>query len=271
MSRRQNEGAETITRLREWYRGQAAAERLAAQLLIAEGFVSVDPSHPLGGPDNLKDVKCSREGKEWIAAAYFPSGQQKFNHISNKFNQDFGGAAANNVDGFVFVTNQELTLGQRDTLKMAAGNTEIDLFHLERVAALLNSPSCYGIRLEFLDIEMTKEEQLAFFATLAANAALFQQLQRALDALTSRLSSSEQTAISIPISELREFRSILNEIAGNPSPLLNYPVAQAGSLYLGPRASVRDLRVPIDELKEYEAILDRVLEKLREKKRLEGS
>ena len=35
---------------------------------------------------------------------------------------------------------------------------------LERIASLLNTPPFYGIRMEFLDIEMTKEEQLSFFA-----------------------------------------------------------------------------------------------------------
>lgn len=39
---------ETWHRLREWTDGPTRAERLAAQVLIREGFKSIDPSHPLG-------------------------------------------------------------------------------------------------------------------------------------------------------------------------------------------------------------------------------
>ena len=41
---------------------------------------------------------------------------------------------------------------------------DVQIYHLERIASLLNTPSFYGIRMEFLDIEMSKEEQLSFFA-----------------------------------------------------------------------------------------------------------
>jgi hypothetical protein len=40
----------------------------------------------------------------------------------------------------------------------------LEIYHLERTATILNAPQNYGIRLEFLDIEMSKEEQLGFFA-----------------------------------------------------------------------------------------------------------
>jgi hypothetical protein len=40
----------------------------------------------------------------------------------------------------------------------------VDIFHIERNVGILNSPSNYGVRLEFLDIEITVGEQLAFFA-----------------------------------------------------------------------------------------------------------
>ena len=59
-------------------------------------------------------------------------------------------------------------MGERDELIRIAGLARVDLFHLERMASILDSPQCYGIRLEFLDIEMTKEEQLAFFWTLTS-------------------------------------------------------------------------------------------------------
>jgi hypothetical protein len=47
---------ETWHRLREWTKGPSVSERLAAQILLHEGFVDLDPSHPLGGRDGGKDV-----------------------------------------------------------------------------------------------------------------------------------------------------------------------------------------------------------------------
>jgi len=59
---RQTDGNETWRTLREWIKGSAAAERLAALILKADGFSSIDPSHPLGGPDGIKDILCAKEG-----------------------------------------------------------------------------------------------------------------------------------------------------------------------------------------------------------------
>ena len=67
-------GRETWHRLREWDKGQSESERLAARLLPLEGFVRIDPSHPLGGPDGGKDIVCKRDAKTWIVAAYSPRG-----------------------------------------------------------------------------------------------------------------------------------------------------------------------------------------------------
>ena len=83
---------ETWRRLREWTNGQAPSERLAAQLLLFDGYLGVDPSHPLGGPDGGKDILCTRDGFRCLAAVYFSRGQQEFREIKNKFRGDFGKA-----------------------------------------------------------------------------------------------------------------------------------------------------------------------------------
>ena len=57
------EGRETFNRLLNWDRGQAPSERLAAVILSKEGFMEIDPSHPLGGRDGLKDMTLSFKGK----------------------------------------------------------------------------------------------------------------------------------------------------------------------------------------------------------------
>jgi len=163
---RQKDGRETWNRLLKWDKGQAPSERLAAQIIIFEGFKDVDPSHPLGGRDDLKDILCEREGKKFIVAAYFPRDQQQFAVIKNKLLNDVSGISKNNADGIVFITNQELRLSERDELKdLITEDKEVVIYHLERITSILNSPVNYGIRLEFLDIEMTKEEQLAYMAS----------------------------------------------------------------------------------------------------------
>ena len=161
--RRRVNGEETWYRLREWTKGQAAAERLSSHILDSDGFESIDPSHPLGGRDGIKDIITTKDGIEWVAGCYFPRGQKTFRTIKDKFSNDLKGVVANNADGLVFITNQELTLSERSTL-LGLTEHDVDIFHLERIVGLLNRPTNYGVRLEFLDIEITVEEQLAFFA-----------------------------------------------------------------------------------------------------------
>jgi len=163
---RRAHGDETWNRLRWWTGEQKASERLAARILAAEGFELVDPSHPLGGPDGLKDVVFAKGNTKWVGAAYFPSSPQTFGEIRSKFLSDAKGATANAAGGFAFVTNQHLTVGQRETLRCETPVPRVEIYHLERIALILDTPACYGIRLVFLDIEMTKEEQVAVFATV---------------------------------------------------------------------------------------------------------
>lgn len=180
MNGRSRDGRETWRRLLEWDKGQAAAERLAGQALRFEGFTSIDPSHPLGGPDGLKDIVCIGQSKKWIGAAYFPRGQQSFGDISKKLLHDLEGIKANDADGLAFVTNQELTLGDRATLVTRADQAALEIIHLERLSSILDSPQCYGIRLEFLDIEMSKEEQLAF---ISQRDAVLGEMKQSMDAM----------------------------------------------------------------------------------------
>ena len=143
---------ETWYRLREWTNGQAPSERLAAQVLLAEGFTRMDPSHPLGGPDEGKDALLCRGCESWIMAVYFPRGQQSFADIKKKFVADFRGVRAHNARGMVFVINQELTLRERRQLKECVDG-DTDVYHLERVVAVLDQPSMAQVRRQFLSID----------------------------------------------------------------------------------------------------------------------
>ena len=92
---RSKDGRETWRRLLEWDKGQAPSERLAGHILRIEQFQSIDPSHPLGGRDGLKDIVSERGGEKWIGAAYFPRGQQSFTAISTKLADDLKGVIKN--------------------------------------------------------------------------------------------------------------------------------------------------------------------------------
>jgi hypothetical protein len=143
---------ETWHRLREWTRGQAPSERLAAQILIQEGFRGIDPSHPLGGPDGGKDAIANRGGKRFAMAVYFPRRQRSFKAIEAKFNEDLAGVRRNSAEGIAFVTNQELTLCKREHLTTLAAPTLVELYHLERITAILDSPDMAQVREQYLDI-----------------------------------------------------------------------------------------------------------------------
>ena len=144
---------ETWHRLREWTKGQAPSERLAAQILIQEGFSGLDPSHPLGGKDGGKDAIASKDGMRFSMAVYFPRGTQTFKAIRAKFDSDLAGAKHNSAEGIAFVTNQELTLSQREKLKKMAAPIVVELYHLERITMILDTPAMGKVRAQFLEID----------------------------------------------------------------------------------------------------------------------
>lgn len=156
----------TESALRDWRYGQTQAERLVASLLHLEGFEAVDPQHPLGGPDGLKDVLCRKDGLSWVAAAYFPTTPSTIQAIIKKFTDDFAGVGSNSAKAFAFFVNQPLTVGERSQLQLVAGQTRTEVYHLERIRSLLDAPKGCGIRLEYLRIPMTEAEQWAFWSSM---------------------------------------------------------------------------------------------------------
>lgn len=153
----------TESNLREWRHGSTSAERLCAGILTIEGYTHVDPQAPLGGPDDKKDILCRRQGRRVVAAVYFPPTPQDFSSIKSKFVSDYQGAARHHAEEFVFFVNQPLTLEQRKELVVLGEGIEI--YHLERLRSVLDAPPGYGLRLEYLRIQMTMEDQIAFFSS----------------------------------------------------------------------------------------------------------
>jgi len=160
---RRKDGRETWNRLLNWDKGQTPSERLAGLILASQEYKNVDPSHPLGGKDGGKDVLVSKDELNLVAGVYFPRGQKSFKEIKEKFLEDLEGVAKNETDGIVFLTNQEIRLSERTELVNLGKGKTVEIYHLERISLILNSPENYGTRLEFLDIAMTKEEIIALY------------------------------------------------------------------------------------------------------------
>lgn len=183
----------TEYKLTLWREGQTNAERFSSDLLILDGFTSVSPQSPLGGPDGLKDVVCEKNGWKYIGAAYFPTTQKNYNSIKTKFIHDLDGVAKNSADGIVFITNQSLTPGQKNGLSKIATTKSVKsiIYDNERIRVIIDSPIGFALRLQYLRIKMNKEEQLAFFA----------QQQNKLNQLLNSQTNEIVTAISRKIDE----------------------------------------------------------------------
>jgi hypothetical protein len=201
--------------LSNWRYGQTMAERLSAGVLQIDGFGSVDPQHPLGGPDGRKDIICKRDEKLWVAAAYFPTGPKQFKEIRKKFLHDFEGMASNSADGFVFVTNQALTVGERQDL--LATHSDVEIYHLERLRHLLDQPKGCGIRLEYLRIPMTEAEQWAFWQDMNADiSARLLEIEKQRDVRQARIEAKLDFLVRTMAAE--------TDLLAEPSALVSAPV-----------------------------------------------
>lgn len=146
---------ETQHRLLEWTHGQHS-ERLAALVLAYDGWEQIDPSHPYGGKDGGKDLICYRDGKKWVGAVHFPRGRVTYGATKKKLRSDVEAARAHAPYGVVFVTNQEVSLMEREKLDEANPEVEIEIYHMERVALILDNPGMHSVRAQYLDIDTGK-------------------------------------------------------------------------------------------------------------------
>lgn len=188
--------------LLHWDKGQPFAERLSGKILSFEGFYDIDPQSPTGGPDGTKDILCKKDNLTYIAACYFPSGTKSFSDIQKKIKDDYKGFTKHKPSGFIFLTNQKISPTERIILIQKFPKS--DFYHGEKICNILDSPKGYGARLEYLGIELSKEEQLSFLDS-------YLNLQ------------NEFSEIKMILSEIRKTP---NEIAGqiNPETLHRNPL-----------------------------------------------
>lgn len=200
----------TEYKLTLWREGQTNAERFCADILIVDGFNSIDSQSPLGGPDGLKDVVCEKNSWTYIGAAYFATTQKTYAAIRRKFVHDLDGVAANNADGIVFITNQSLSPTQKKALKKKAKdeNAKAIIYDNERLRTILDSPIGFSIRLKYLRIKMNKEEQLAFFAHQQSKLSqlLNEQSNEIISALSKKIDASCKKSLESE-SAISEFMS----------------------------------------------------------------
>ena len=173
---------ETQKRLLDWTYSQPPSERLAAQILDAEGYEDIDPSHPLGGPDGGRDGECTRDGVNGVWAVYFPRGQQTLKEIEDKLKADIVAARKHDPKFLAFVTNQEIRISERDGLRKLGGDIKIDTFHLERVAAILDRPHMAGVREQFLRIPAAALPPMNVMVSVVGPAHAFTDDDRLVDA-----------------------------------------------------------------------------------------
>ncbi|MFT7688898.1 MAG: hypothetical protein ACI9FB_004263 [Candidatus Azotimanducaceae bacterium] len=218
--------ADTEYKLTKWRGGTVQAERLSSALLHIEGYSSIDPQCPLGGPDGGKDLLCVKNDWKYVAAAYFPTTDKTFKYVKEKFRGDLEGVKKNLADGIVFITNQKLTPSERSDLETLAASCNAGgiLYHLERVIGILDSPAGYGTRLQFLDIGMTLEEQLSFFTQW--DSSLSDKLHEQSLFIIKEL-SQKIAAVASPVGEIRGQVRDLSEVAKRTNSILVDLVAKS--------------------------------------------
>ena len=171
----------TDERLRNHLNGrQPEQERLCAAVLRASpDYTHVKSLLPDGGRDGGKDLVARyvdglevRGGIGFVNNANDSSAHRR--QAKKKFTEDCRSALAGNaaLKHFVFFTNVGITPKGKEELERHGreqGLLTTDIYDRERIRAVLDSPRGYAYRLQFLDIEMTKEEQLSLFLELGDN------------------------------------------------------------------------------------------------------
>lgn len=174
---------------------QGMREGLCLALMPLIGpYTQECPRRPKGGPDGGRDIEAIYQGTipAWGAIGFRNGGgndNQARKEAADKFEDDLKRALKENaaLQCFVFFTNVDLTPSLIDELKGKAnkkGVAIVDIVAFEQLRHLLDLPEGLLARLQYLDIPMSKDEQLALIHKFGG------QLQNAVSARFDRV---EQT------------------------------------------------------------------------------
>lgn len=176
---------------------QLHREQMCRAILATDKrYSDVRPRHPRGGPDGGRDIEAIyRENQVAYGAVGFSnqandSAEQK-RAIKQKFRDDLASAISDGKkpEAFVFFTNLNMTVGEKESLISDAKESEIkhcEIFDRERIRIVLDSPDGFFIRFQFLNIPLSEAEQASFFARWGDDiqsviATGFQRIERTLD------------------------------------------------------------------------------------------
>lgn len=175
---------------------QVMRERLCLAIIPLLGpYTQERPRRPKGGPDGGRDIEAVFQGSivVWGAVGFRNGGgndEAARRDAQDKFNADLSRALSENpaLQGFIFITNVDLTPGIVEHLKAVAagrGVSIVDVCDMERLRHALDSPEGLIARLQYLDIPMSETEQIALvhkFGNQLQNAVLarFDRVERTL-------------------------------------------------------------------------------------------
>jgi len=157
---------------------QGARERFVADILPQLGpYMNCKPLRPDGGPDGGVDIIAelnNGEGSVLIAVGFKNNAGPPMIDlpwICKKFRFDLTQAkeSINLGVGFVFVTNVDLTPKTRIKLRTEAienGYSHVEIYDREQLRLALDKPEGFFIRLRYLDIPMTIEDQYRMLAAV---------------------------------------------------------------------------------------------------------
>jgi hypothetical protein len=229
--------SQTDERLRYYLNARHAdQERLVAELLPELGpYRHCTLRRPQGGPDGGCDLLAELTdgaGRVVVAVGFKndagPAASDRA-WVEKKFRSDLSravGVKAGAV-GFVFVTNVDLTPDKKENLMAEAtrkGFQHAELIDRELLRLALDRPGGFFVRLRYLDIPMTTEEQFRMLAVVGTG---LEQLTARVQAVESEVQdASMQRAIDSPIKTIGwafAFRKLPNRPLGRHSILMVWP------------------------------------------------
>jgi hypothetical protein len=202
-----------------------------AVLAIDKRFTNVVPRHPRGGPDAGRDIEALFRGDQrtFGAVGFVNQASDAPSHkraIKKKFGEDLASALDTDPkpDAFVFMTNLNLTVGEKEELETTAktaGVAYCEIFDRERLRIALDSPDGFAIRYQYLHIPLSEPEQATFFAKWGDDiqsviSTGFQRVERTLDRILFLQESTDVLSVltlrfeldrAYPADEIGHFRA----------------------------------------------------------------